>query len=71
VGLHNLVDDVVVGAMGAQNAMSHFRRGALLITPGDREELSWQPGHSKYSTQEQMAGIVLTGNMRQRALCWK
>src|SRR5712664_3446915 len=25
--LHNLVDDVVVGAMGAQNAMSQFKRG--------------------------------------------
>src|SRR6266566_9111578 len=29
--LHNLVDDVVVGAMGAQNAMSQFKRGVLLI----------------------------------------
>src|SRR5690349_16082927 len=38
-GLHNLVDDVVVGAMSAQNVMSHFRRGALLITPGDREDI--------------------------------
>ncbi len=37
--LHNLVDDVVVGAMGAQNAMSQFKRGVLLITPGDREDL--------------------------------
>src|SRR6266550_9440908 len=37
--LHNLVDDVVVGAMGAQNAMSQFKRGVLLITPGDREDI--------------------------------
>lgn len=34
--LHELVDDVIVGAMGAQNAMNYFRHGALLITPGDR-----------------------------------
>jgi BioD-like phosphotransacetylase family protein len=31
--LDNLVDDVVVGAMGAHNAMSHFKAGVLLITP--------------------------------------
>jgi BioD-like phosphotransacetylase family protein len=37
--LHTLVDDVVVGAMGAQNAMQFFKRGVLLITPGDREDI--------------------------------
>ena len=36
---NTLVDDVVVGAMGAQNAMSFFKRGVLLITPGDREDI--------------------------------
>ena len=37
--LHALVDDVVVGAMGAQNAMKFFKPGVLLITPGDREDI--------------------------------
>ena len=37
--LHTLVDDVVVGAMGAHNAMKFFKRGVLLITPGDREDI--------------------------------
>ena len=63
--LNNLVDDVVVGAMSSQNAVSHFRPGVLLITPGDREDLlqaAWtavagQPEH-------RMAGIILTGNLR-------
>jgi BioD-like phosphotransacetylase family protein len=67
-GLHNLVDDVVVGAMGAQNAMSHFRRGALLITPGDREDIvmaAWTVLAAR--TEQQMAGIVLTGNLRPKA----
>jgi BioD-like phosphotransacetylase family protein len=66
-GLHNLVDDVVVGAMGAQNAMSHFKRGALLITPGDREDLilaAWTMLSA--GTEEKMAGIVLTGNLRPK-----
>ena len=37
--LNTLVDDVIVGAMGAHNAMQFFRRGVLLITPGDREDI--------------------------------
>ena len=37
--LHGLVDDVVVGAMGAHNAMDFFKPGVLLITPGDREDI--------------------------------
>src|SRR6185295_1028986 len=37
--LHVLVEDVVLGAMGAQNAMRFFKRGVLLITPGDREDI--------------------------------
>src|SRR3982751_6060822 len=37
--LHGLVDDVVVGAMGAHNAMQFFKAGVLLITPGDREDI--------------------------------
>src|SRR6266446_3386487 len=32
----NLVEDVVVGAMGVNNAMNCFKPGFLLITPGDR-----------------------------------
>jgi BioD-like phosphotransacetylase family protein len=66
-GLHNLVDDVVVGAMSAQNAMSHFRGGALLITPGDREDIvmaAWTVLAAR--TEQQMAGIVLTGNLRPK-----
>ena len=37
--LHNLVEDVAVGAMGAHNALNFFKRGVLLITPGDREDI--------------------------------
>src|SRR4051812_16612982 len=37
--LRGLVEDVIVGAMGAQNAVSYFKPGALLITPGDREDI--------------------------------
>jgi BioD-like phosphotransacetylase family protein len=38
-GMNNLVEDVVVGAMGVHNTMSFFKRGVLIITPGDREDI--------------------------------
>jgi len=66
--LNNLVDDVVVGAMGAQNAMSHFRHGVLLITPGDREDIIMAACTSLDAhSDRKMAGIVLTGNLRPGA----
>src|ERR1051326_8713144 len=37
--ISNLVNEVVVGAMGVQNAMKFFKPGALIITPGDREDI--------------------------------
>ncbi|MGD1088985.1 MAG: AAA family ATPase [Verrucomicrobiota bacterium] len=63
--LHALVNDVVVGAMSAQNAMKFFQPGVLLITPGDREDivLAACTGIDAQS-EEKMAGIVLTGGLR-------
>jgi len=70
--LHNLVDDVVVGAMGAKNAMSHFKRGVLLITPGDREDIIMAARTVlEARTEERMAGIVLTGNLRPSPFAMK
>lgn len=63
--LHTLVEDVVVGAMGAQNAMRFFKRGVLLITPGDREDILLAAGAmTNPSNTNRMAGIVLTGGLR-------
>lgn len=62
---HALVDDVVVGAMGAQNAIGFFKRGVLLITPGDREDILLAACTSiEAQSDEKMAGIVLTGGLR-------
>src|SRR5277367_4407817 len=63
--LHSLVNDVVVGAMSAQNAMQFFKRGVLIITPGDRDDivLAACTAIDAQST-EKMAGIVLTGGLR-------
>src|SRR6185436_11253136 len=63
--LRNLVEDVVVGAMSSQNAISYFKRGVLLITPGDREDLIVTAGTAMAGKNaERLAGIVLTGNLR-------
>jgi len=61
--LHNLVDDVVVGAMGVNNAMRFFKRGVLLITPGDREDIILAAAAGTDGSPH-LAGIVLTGNLR-------
>jgi BioD-like phosphotransacetylase family protein len=64
-GLQNLVEDVTVGAMGAHNALSFFKAGMLLITPGDREDIILAACTSLDGANgEMMAGIVLTGGLR-------
>lgn len=65
--LSNLVDDVVVGAMGVQNALRFFKSGVLLITPGDREDLVLAAATGNQSRPFSLAGIVLTGNLRPSA----
>ena len=66
--LQTLVDEVVVGAMGAQNAIQFFKRGTLLITPGDREDIVLAAGATTApNSEDKLAGIVLTGGMRPGA----
>jgi BioD-like phosphotransacetylase family protein len=63
--LDALVEDVVVGAMGAQNAIQFFQRGTLLITPGDREDILLAAGAAALPhSDDLMAGIILTGGLR-------
>jgi BioD-like phosphotransacetylase family protein len=63
--LNALVEDVVVGAMSAQNAMKFFTPGVLLITPGDREDIVLAACTAiDAQSAGKMAGIVLTGGLR-------
>jgi BioD-like phosphotransacetylase family protein len=63
--LNALVDDVVVGAMSAQNAMKFFTPGVLLITPADREDIVLAACTAiDAQSSEKMAGIILTGGLR-------
>ena len=66
--MQNLVDAVVVGAMSAESARSHFQPGALLITPGDREDLLLALAESLATGNAlKMAGVVLTGGLQPSA----
>ncbi|MGH7976737.1 MAG: phosphotransacetylase family protein [Limisphaerales bacterium] len=63
--LDSLVNDVVVGAMSAQNAIQFFTSGVLLITPGDREDIVLAACTAiDGQSSEKMAGIILTGGLR-------
>jgi len=61
VTMHGLIDDVVVGAMSAPNAVRFFKRGVLLITPGDRVDILAAAAACEV---QKMAGIVLTGGLK-------
>ena len=59
------IEDVVVGAMSVQNATQFFTRGALLITPGDREDILHAViANTAFDGKPKMAGIILTGGLR-------
>ncbi|MBN2508442.1 MAG: AAA family ATPase [Verrucomicrobia bacterium] len=64
--VHDLIGDIVLGAMGVQNAGRFFKRGVLLITPGDREDILLAAAAAGAATgpAPRLAGIVLTGDLR-------
>lgn len=63
--LTNLVEDIVVAAMGANNITKHFRRGTLVITPGDREDIILAAAAAAQANpDEALCGLVLTDSFR-------
>ncbi len=62
--VRELVEDIVLGAMGVHNAGRFFKKGVLLITPGDREDIILAAGASGTGPAPQLTGIVLTGGLR-------
>ncbi len=66
--LNNVVKKIVVGAMEPHDALDYLDDGALLITPGDREDmilasLSLGCYFAKTRKGAHISGIVLTGNI--------
>jgi BioD-like phosphotransacetylase family protein len=64
--LTNLVDNVVVGAMGVENAIRLFKRGVLVITPSDRVDILMAA-----ATSQQLAGLIITGDFKHQAAVTK
>lgn len=65
-GLDNIVKKIVVGAMEPHNALNYFVDRALLITPGDREDMilaSLGYYFARSVKAIHISGIVLTGNL--------
>src|SRR5437016_1454198 len=64
-GIGKPIDEVALGAMGAQNAVTLFKPGVLLITPADREDIVLAAAASLAGQKgPTMAGIVLTGEIQ-------
>jgi hypothetical protein len=64
--LSNFVKKIVVGAMEPHNALNYLVNGALLITPGDREDMILASIGSYFVRgieEIHISGIVLTGNI--------
>jgi BioD-like phosphotransacetylase family protein len=59
-----IVGSVVIGAMAAQNAISHFKARSLVITPGDREDIVMAAAVVAADPKQHLSGIILTDNLR-------
>jgi len=71
-GFHNPVEEVLIGAMGVQNALHLFRKGVLIITPGDREDIILAVATTLSSEEEGgLAGMILTRNLKPSAASQK
>ena len=66
--LSNQVADVVVGAMTAHNAIKFIKDKALLIVPGDRDDVVLAAATTDLLRHDiDLSGIVLTGGMQLAA----
>ena len=63
--LSNKVAEIVVGAMTPHNAIKHIKDNALLVVPGDRDDVVLAAVTTDLlRTDIELAGIVLTGDMQ-------
>jgi hypothetical protein len=62
--IHNIVQRVVIGAMGPANLTRLFQPGTLLICPADREDVLRAAGEAALSDSGQLAGVILSDDIR-------
>jgi BioD-like phosphotransacetylase family protein len=62
---HNSVEEVLIGAMGVQNALHLFKGGVLIITPGDRDDIILAVATTlSGEARSGPAGMILTRNLK-------
>ena len=54
------MENVFIGAKSVQNTVGHFKRGTLVITPGDRDDIIEAAAVTAHEPGRQLAGMVLT-----------
>jgi len=69
--LLNQVDEVIVGAMSVQNAISLLQKGVLLIASADREDMILAATTTLFEKNGGLAGMILTGKARPNPIVWK
>ena len=64
-GLHNSVQEVLIGAMGVHNALHLFKKGVLIITPRDRKDIILAVASTLSDEGDRgLAGMILTRNLK-------
>ncbi len=64
---NNVVQHVVIGAMGAANVAKRLKMGTLLITPADREDVLEAAGTFARNPNSPLAGLILSDGIRPSA----
>ena len=69
---HNPVEEVLIGAMGVQNALHLIKPGVLIITPGDREDIILAVATTLSDEPDSgLAGMILTRNLKPSQVALK
>lgn len=62
--IHNIVQRVVIGAMGPANVTRLFQPATLLICPADREDVLRAAAEATALDETQLAGVILSDDIR-------
>jgi BioD-like phosphotransacetylase family protein len=65
--IHNIVQSVVIGAMGAANVAKRLKPDTLLICPADREDVLAAAAELSAAGRVQPAGVILSDDIRPNA----
>ncbi len=64
--INSKIHEIIIGAMTPHHALHYFKKGSLVITPGDRDDLVLTAVSLASTTSDNIAGLVLTGGVRPR-----